>query len=149
MSSFQESDAYQITWLVRRLFRAMGEFANTYLADFGVSAAERAVMEFLLRDGRRSVPEIAKAYQVSRQHIQVIVNSLIEKELVGLEDNPRHQRSPLVALNKKGHRLFGKIMAKDQHVIESTFAQVSNARRKETRRVLETLLNSISKGESR
>jgi DNA-binding MarR family transcriptional regulator len=127
----------------------MGEFASNYLGDFGVSAAERAVMEFLCRDGPRSVPEIAKAYQVSRQHIQVIVNSLIEKDLVGLEENPRHQRSPLAALSKKGHRLFARILAKDQEVIESIFAHVSIAQRKETRRVLETLLNNVLKGESR
>ena len=42
-----ESDEYGVTWLVRRLFRAMADKADDYLADLGITAADRAVLEFL------------------------------------------------------------------------------------------------------
>ena len=69
---------YEVTWLIRRLFRAMAQLADDYLRAHGLAAADRAVLEFLYPDEALSVPEIATRYQVSRQHIQVTVNTLLE-----------------------------------------------------------------------
>ena len=35
------NDAYKVTWLVRRLFRAMAEQADAYLRDSGLTAADQ------------------------------------------------------------------------------------------------------------
>ena len=146
MAQYRKDDAYQITWLVRRLFRTMGQTANAYLEDLGMTAAERAVMEFLFRQTRMTVPEMARAYDVSRQHIQVSVNSLLGKKLVGLEDNPSHKRSPYVVLSNKGIRLFAKITGKDNELIKAAFAGISQSDQKRTRQTLENLLKNLSKG---
>jgi DNA-binding MarR family transcriptional regulator len=146
MAEYRKDDPYQITWLVRRLFRAMGQTATAYLDDLGVTAAERAVMEFLFRNTRMTVPEMARAYDVSRQHIQASVNTLLEKELVVLEDNPAHKRSPFVVLSEKGKRLFAGIAKKDDELIEATFATIGKPDRKTTRQTLETMLKNLSKG---
>ncbi len=143
MQNFQETDAYQITWLIRRLFRAMGQYANSYLEEMGVSAPERAVMEFISRSHNSSVPEIARAYNVSRQHVQVSVNALTQKGLVTTEENPNHKRSPLIALSSKGRRLFKKITVRDQAAIKLLLKNVNSADRKQTRRTLETMLNNL------
>lgn len=144
MKDFNQSDAYRITWLIRRLFRAMGDKANSYLADLGVSAAERAVMEFLHPDKRLTVPEIARRYNVSRQHVQVTVNQLIERKLLSIDDNPQHKRSQLISLSSKGHRLFSNIAARDRKAIESLFADVSASEQARTRRTLERLFNVLN-----
>ena len=81
MNTFKESEQYQLIWKIRRLFRAMGSYANQYLEELSITAPERAVMEFLLEE-KLTVPEIAAKFDVSRQHIQTNVNSLIEKDLV-------------------------------------------------------------------
>lgn len=146
MAEYRKDDAYQITWLVRRLFRAMGQAANAYLEELGVTAAERAVMEFLVREARVTVPDMARAYDVSRQHIQTSVNSLLQKGLVALEDNPGHKRSPYVVLSNEGKRLFANIAAKDDELIKAAFAKVAKSDQKKTRRTLESLLNNLSKG---
>lgn len=101
MSKHSDTDAYQITWFIRRLFRAMSEKANEYLESLGISAAERAVMEFLYPNENLTVPGIAERYKVSRQHVQVTINSLLHKKLVSTQDNPRHRRSPLLMLTEK------------------------------------------------
>ena len=122
----------------------MGENANEYLEGLGISAAERAVMEFLYPDKKLSVPEIAERYKVSRQHVQVTVNSLLEKKLVSAQENPRHRRSSLLALNDKGRELFRKVMKKDKQAISSLFFNVPESSRKQTRRTLERLLKNLS-----
>jgi len=146
MVEYRKDDAYQITWLVRRLFRAMAQTANAYIEGLGVAAAERAVMEFLVRKTHMTVPEMARAYDVSRQHIQTSVNLLLEKKLAVLEQNPSHKRSPYVALSSKGSRLFAKIAKKDSELIEAVFAKVSKPDQKTTRQTLETMLKNLSIG---
>jgi len=144
MAGSKQSDAYQITWLIRRLFRAMSQKSNESLEGLGITVADRAVMEFLYPDKTLSVPEIADRYQVSRQHVQVTVNSLLESKLAVTRDNPRHKRSPLIMLNKKGRDLFEKIMGKDKKTIELLFSNIPVADGQKTRKTLETLLKELS-----
>ncbi len=144
MPDFKDSDHYQVTWLIRRVFRAMGHTADKYLETLGISVAERAVLEFLYPDKKLSVPQIAEQYRVSRQHVQVTVNSLIEKKLIGLEKNPHHKRSQLITLNNKGRRMFTKVSAKDKQAIKKLFLNVTDAECKRVRHTLSKLLNNLS-----
>lgn len=139
----KQSDAYQIVWLVRRLFRALGQNANERLQQFGISAADRAVLEFLYPDEELSVPDIAARYQVSRQHVQVTVNSLIDGELLTSKDNPRHKRSSLIALTAKGQKLFARIKEQDCELVEKLFSAISAEERRVTQETLETLLAQL------
>lgn len=138
------SDTYQITWLIRRLFRAMGQAANERLGPLGITAADRAVLEFLHPDRKLSVPEIAECYQVTRQHIQVTINSLLEKGLVQSRTNPRHKRSPLMVLSRKGRNLFERILREDVAMIDRWFSDIPVADCKQTRGTLENLLQQFN-----
>ena len=141
-----ESDAYQVTWLIRRIFRGMGQIANQRLAKKRITAADRAVMEFLYPDKALSVPEIASRYNVSRQHIQMTVNTLLDKALLVSKRNPRHKRSSLMVLSKKGHALFEKIMKEDFELIEEWFSTLPAVEQKSTRENLAKLLANLPKG---
>jgi len=142
---FRESDPYRIVWLVRRLFRAMADQANDYLTDLGVTAAERAVLEFLYPEQRLTVPEIARRYQVSRQHVQVTVNQLMAYGLVAARPNPAHQRSVLLTLSPKGRRCFEQIAALDRKAVDALFSGISPAEQARTRRTLERLLETLNR----
>jgi len=138
-----QSDAYQIVWLIRRLFRALGQKSNERLQEFGISAADRAVLEFLYPDETLSVPDIAARYQVSRQHVQVTVNALMKSKLLTPQENPRHKRSPLIALTAKGQALFARIKKQDLEVVEALFFPVSDEEMQMTQKTLETLLSQL------
>jgi DNA-binding MarR family transcriptional regulator len=142
-----DSDAYRVTWLIRRLFRAMGQKSNEQLSDRGLTAADRAVLEFLFAADALTVPEIAARYQVSRQHIQVTVNGLVAKGLLATRKNPQHKRSVLVALTARGRKLFASILDEDLRTIEEWFADIPAAKRKDLRQTLESLLQRITDGE--
>jgi DNA-binding MarR family transcriptional regulator len=138
------SDAYKVTWLIRRLFRAMADAANVYLRDAGLTAADRAVLEFLHPDAALTVPEIARRYQVSRQHVQVTINSLLDKGLVGSTVNPQHKRSALMQLTDAGRETFTSVRAMETRVIDELFANVEIADVATTKRTLETLLGRLN-----
>ncbi len=137
-------NAYQIIWLIRRLFRALAQKSDESLQDLGISVADRAVMEFLHPDENLSVPEIAERYQVSRQHVQVTVNSLSDAGILVAKVNPRHKRSPLIALTNKGKRMFRTIMARDTKTIKKLFSNVPMTDRRITQKTLENLLEELN-----
>jgi len=68
------------------------------------TAGRRGVLTDLLEEGALTVPEMARRRNVSRQHVQVMVNSLVEDGLVTLEPNPRHKRSRLVTITGQGRK---------------------------------------------
>ena len=139
------NDAYKVTWLVRRLFRAMANKADAYLHDLDLTAADRAVMEFLFPDAQLTVPDIARRYQVSRQHVQVTVNRLLDRGLLRSGDNPSHRRSPLIRLSGAGRSAFTEIRGIESELLDDVFSNVSIADVATTRRTLETLLGKLSK----
>ena len=144
MNAIRDTAAYEVTWLVRRLFRAMAGSADHYLRSLGISATDRAVMEFLYPDERLSVPEIADRYSVSRQHVQVTVNQLLESELLQSGVNPRHKRSPLISLTEMGQGLFSQIQKKDAEILQQVFAEVPDEDVQVTRATLKSLLVNLS-----
>lgn len=140
----REDQAYEITWLIRRVFRGMAAAADRYLEDTGVSAADRAVMEFLYPDKKMSVPDIARRYQVSRQHVQATVNRLVDEGLVQSVENPRHKRSHLLRLSEPGREAFGAIRRSEHELIDKIFADISDSEMAATRRTLLELHRQLS-----
>jgi DNA-binding MarR family transcriptional regulator len=82
-----------------------------------VTVGMRAVLEFLARNGPTPVPDIARSRLVTRQHIQSLVNGLLELRLVSLEDNPAHRRSPLVQLAPEGERTIERMKRRERRFL--------------------------------
>ncbi len=143
MPAERTDQAYEVTWLVRRLFRAMSAKADEYLATANLSAAERAVMEFLYPSQEMSVPEIARRYKVSRQHVQVTVNGLIAKGMLRGIDNPQHKRSRLTRLSSQGRECFAEIRRHELTLIEQVFSDVSDDALATTDETLTALLQKF------
>lgn len=138
---------YEVVWLVRRLFRAMADTADQYLKDDELTAADRAVMEFLYPEQQLSVPAIAGKYRVSRQHVQVTVNQLISRGLIRALANPQHKRSPLMRLSELGRETFAEIRRNESVIIEKMFADLHGEDVDVTRQLLRSLLVRFESGE--
>lgn len=144
MTETNEKEIYQIIWLIRRLFRALAQKSGENLEVFGISVADRAVMEFLYPEKKLSVPEIAKQYKVSRQHVQATVNSLLDQKLVESRENPRHKRSPHIMLNEKGCMLFESVLQKDEETIRLLFSHLQKNDVQITLKTLQSLLARLN-----
>ena len=68
------------------------------------SSARRGILRTLSDDGPQSVPQMARNRGVTRQHVQTLVNSLMEEGLVEIASNPAHQKSGLVQLTDAGRQ---------------------------------------------
>jgi DNA-binding MarR family transcriptional regulator len=130
---------------VRTCFNRLKALAGLLHDDLGVNPSMRAVMETLYRDGPQTVPAIALAKGVSRQHIQTIVNGLMEAGRVAARDNPAHRRSPLHELTADGKRTFARIEKREKAPLDRVTQALVNAPVASARRVLATLNSELEK----
>lgn len=82
------------------------EAATAAIAGFPHAGGEWGVLRSLVLQGDQTVPDMARARPITRQHCQTIVNSLHEQGLVNFVENPRHKRSHLVTVTKKGRARY-------------------------------------------
>jgi DNA-binding MarR family transcriptional regulator len=112
---------------VRLHYHALVRLAGALHGALKVSAPMRAVLEFLQTQGPTPVPRIARSRGVSRQHIQTIVNELLDEGLVELRDNPAHRRSCLVALTAIGDATIAGIRDTERTVLGDAFSDLDTA----------------------
>jgi DNA-binding MarR family transcriptional regulator len=112
---------------VRLHYHALVRLAGALHGGLKVTPPMRAVLEFLQARGPTPVPRIARSRGVSRQHIQTIVNELLDEGLVELRDNPAHRRSCLVTLTAVGDTTISGIRDTERTVLGDAFADVDTA----------------------
>ena len=98
---------------VRSLFHKMGAGVTLLHETSGITGGMRAVLESVVEGGSQTVPEMARARPVSRQHIQTLVNELLDAGYVEYRDNPAHRRSKLVAPTRVGEAAFAALRARE------------------------------------
>jgi DNA-binding MarR family transcriptional regulator len=103
---------------VRLLFHRLVEVTDELHVDLDVVASERAVLESLHREGASTVPDIARARGVTRQHIQTIVNRLLDEGRVVSAPNPAHRRSSLIDLTVDGRTLIDEVLRRERSYLE-------------------------------
>jgi DNA-binding MarR family transcriptional regulator len=120
----------------RLLFHALKHWAETLHEGLAITVAMRGVLELMLLQGPASVPDMARARGVSRQHIQQQVDALLEKDFVRREDNPAHKRSPLIALTDKGRAVIQSMRADEHDALSRLQVGVSDISIQEATHVL-------------
>lgn len=110
--------AEQLFWEVRRLFRELGQAADGVLGPLGVTAAERALLEFLAREeGAVTLSEIARKRAVSRQHIHQTLARL-NRRWVERSDDPEDARAVSLRLSREGRAFWRRIRAVDSELLQ-------------------------------
>jgi len=99
---------------IRLLNNRLIELAEELHSGSGITAPQRAVLEFIHRQGPATVPTIARARGVTRQHIQTISNELRSLDLIESQQNPAHQRSPMIVLTDDGHQTIDRILERER-----------------------------------
>jgi DNA-binding MarR family transcriptional regulator len=137
---------YSVIRDIRLSFNLMRAWADQMHQDLGVNASMRAVMESVAGGDERSVPDIARSRGVSRQHIQVIVNSLTKANLIKTRNNPDDKRTFLVSLTNHGEIVFSEIQNREAVELKRLSKVFSTDELNVTQSALRNL-NDILKGD--
>ena len=84
-------------------------------------------MRSLALIGPLTVPQIAQMRPTSRQRMQRLADELAAEGLVEFVDNPRHRRSKLVRLTRKGDARFREWSARFLAIASTMGAELSEA----------------------
>jgi DNA-binding MarR family transcriptional regulator len=102
------------------------QWAETLHAELELNAATRGVLELILLGGPSTVPEMARARGVSRQHIQQQVDALLERGFLERRVNPAHKRSALMGLTDMGRALIQNMRADELNALSRMQVGVSD-----------------------
>lgn len=107
-----------LVWEVRRLFRELGQAADAVLAPLGITAAERAFLEFLAKEEEPiTLSEIARKRSVSRQHVHQTLSRL-NQEWIDRSTEPSDARSVSLSLTAKGRAFWRQIRVVDGELLD-------------------------------
>jgi DNA-binding MarR family transcriptional regulator len=110
---------------VRLLWNALVRRGEALHERDGIGMGLRAILEFLLRNGPTTVPNIARRRGVSRQHVQTLVNPLIERKWVRPVENPAHRRSPLMELTSRGRQAIERMRRREAAIFRDVASDLS------------------------
>jgi DNA-binding MarR family transcriptional regulator len=110
-----------------RLYRRLNLVAEEVHEKGEMSGGVRGILLTLKKDGAQTVPHLARSKSVSRQHIQVLVNQLIEEGFVKLQTNPAHKRSPLLNLTPLGERVVTQMAAREARLLSKADLGLTDA----------------------
>lgn len=128
---------------VRLLFNALVQRGEALHADRTITISQRAVLEYLLKQGASTVPQIARRRRVSRQHIQALVNPLLDAGLVEKGDNPDHKRSPMIQLTGAGETTIRDMRETESKYLDQTGVTLPKRRLRETSETLKAIRAAI------
>jgi DNA-binding MarR family transcriptional regulator len=89
-------------------------------------------MRSLALDGPLTVPQIAEMRPTSRQRMQRLADELEGAGLVEFIDNPKHRRSRLVRLTRKGEAQYQKLSDRFLAIASTMGAGLSEAQIRNT-----------------
>ncbi len=110
-----------------------------------MSGGLRSILRSLDRIGAQTVPQMARSRSVSRQHVQMLVNNLIEEGFVELVRNPAHKRSALARLTKQGKKVVDEMNRREAGLMSKTDLAISDRKldeAAETLRIVRALFES-------
>lgn len=121
----KENTLHHLVWMSRPLMQAAEACVEAGLTGTGLTVRMRAVLEILHRHGAQTVPDIAAKLEIQRQYVQVMCNETLAAGFVEQRPNPRHKRSPVLALTDSGTSLIKTIIEKELHILTQIGSDLS------------------------
>jgi DNA-binding MarR family transcriptional regulator len=131
------------------LFHLLRALAEKLHQQGELTAGRRGILQELDRLGPQTVPQMARARPVSRQHIQAEVNQLEAEGLVELIDNIAHKRSRLVRLTPKGKTLLEAMDQREAEFFATLDLAIPEEALRSTAGVLQSLRETLLQAELR
>lgn len=101
----------EIILSVFRLNAQLLEQGDRLVQPLSLTSARWQVLGAIAMAGEpQTAPQIAAAMGVTRQGVQKQLNLAVAEGLIESHPNPRHQRSPLLALSAKGQAAYDEAM---------------------------------------
>ena len=127
---------YELVQQTRPVVLVAARATEARWSRHGITVAMRAVLEVVLREGPRSVPQHARTLDITRQAVQQTVDQLRTLGHLTPLPNPAHRTSPLLAASQGAVELFESLHADEVRAADAIAAEFSDAEIDLARQVL-------------
>lgn len=130
-----------LTSLILAVFRVNGRLlrdGDNMTRDLGLTAARWQVMGALV-DRPRTVAQIGRYFELTRQSVLWVVNALLKDGFVELVTNPDHKRAKLVQFTNKGREAYDEVSRRQAAWVNGFGGHFSLGEIEAARAVLERL----------
>ncbi|WP_252729590.1 MarR family winged helix-turn-helix transcriptional regulator [Pacificibacter marinus] len=117
---------HRLIWMSRPLMQAAEACVEAGLVGTNLTVRMRAVLEIVDKYGEQTVPDIAARLEIKRQYVQIMCNETLVSGLIEQRPNPRHKRSPILALTDHGRAVIEEIITKEMKLVEEVGGNLSN-----------------------
>lgn len=124
--NMKDENLHQLIWMSRPLMQAAEACVEAGLIGTNLTVRMRAVLEILEKHGEQTVPEIAARLEIKRQYVQIMCNETLASGFIEQRVNPRHKRSPILALTDHGRAMIEEIISKEMKLVQEVGANLSN-----------------------
>lgn len=134
---------YQIIWQSRPLMQAAETSVERGLDGTGLTVRMRAVLEILYRQGALPVPDLARALDIQRQYVQLMVNETCRAGLTEKQSNPRHKRSHEITLTHTGQVVITAVLKREVTLVNTLSERFDEAEVTIALRLLRDLTSAL------
>jgi len=106
----------KISEINKRITKKLTIVRTSLLEDTNINNSQFEVLHYLNTNSDCTISSIARAQDVSRQHIQKTITSMLELKLVKTRKNRRHSRSAFIELTTRGARLLEIIQTAEHRI---------------------------------
>ncbi len=106
-----------VSALILTVFRTNGRLiraGDAMVRDLGLTSARWQILS-AIEGAPKTVAQIAREFELTRQGVLWVVRSMIPDGLIELIDNPDHRRAKLVRQTSNGARAYDEVMRR-QHI---------------------------------
>jgi DNA-binding MarR family transcriptional regulator len=136
---------YELIWNTRPLLQHIERAVQRGLEETDLTVRMRAVMEILGRDGAQTVPALARALEIKRQYVQIMVDETTAAGMTERRKNSAHSRSPLIALTPAGAALIVRVRREEDSRLSALMKELKENEVLVALRVQKRLLSYFSK----
>lgn len=94
--------------------RSMGAHLH---GEHGLSQGERTLLADLARRAPCTMPDLARGMPVSRQHVQAVIQRLVQAGWIRQRPNPAHRRSFLLELTEQGAERLQALRGREEEAM--------------------------------
>lgn len=136
---------YELIWNTRPLLQQIERAVQRGIEGTDLTVRMRAAMEILGSDGAQTVPALARALEIKRQYVQIMVDETTAAGMTERRKNSAHSRSPLIALTPVGAALIRRVRREEDSRLSALMKDLKESEVLVALRVQKRLLDFFSK----
>ena len=122
-----------------RAYQAFEGYSSAHIRGMGLLPVQFDVIATLANQPPMSFKQLGEKTLISKSSLTGVIERMVQKDLIAIQENPVDARSHLLRLTTKGQKIFEQVFPAHLKHLEMAFQRLSKKQMKEIEESLRTL----------